>query len=43
MARQGAKGFYKKSMVDFTCAEAELSYYMGEAARALNDHRTEWP
>ncbi len=35
MARQGAKGFYKKSMVDFTCAEAELAYYMGEAARAL--------
>ncbi len=35
MARQGAKGFYKKSMVDFTCAEAELAYCMGEAARAL--------
>lgn len=35
MARQGAKGFYKKSMVDFTCAKAELAYCMGEAVRAL--------
>jgi len=36
MARQGARGnFYKKSMVDFSCSEAELPYYMGEAARKL--------